>query len=333
MQGQLPRNDLGGVRDAWRDFVFVLLPDFSLLSLAGFIEPLRLVNAILRRSKYSWRLLSDGGYGVVSSAGVVAPVDGDLKATQRPCSIIVLGGDHVAPSGEALSAWLCRMSRFGSLMGSVGSATYILASAGLLHERRVAVHWRHMSSFEERFPRVNARSTLYEFDRDRLSCAGETASVDAIISFLATLEEEEVMSALCGMLLKDRIRHATDATVRYRIIRNSVLRRALEIMESEIESPLDVEYVAQSVGRSRRQLERLFHRYLGGSPVAHYRNLRLDKARDLLLNTSMRVIAVAAACGFASQQSFTRAYRARFGHSPFEERGIVKLQISREVAA
>jgi transcriptional regulator GlxA family with amidase domain len=210
-----------------------------------------------------------------------------------------------------------------------------LAAAGLFHERRVAVHWTQISSFEERFPRIDARSSLYEFDRDRLSCAGETAAIDAVISFLAALEEDHVMNALCSVLLKDRIRHATDgqAARRHRVSRNAALREALEIIESEIEVALDVEQVARRVGRSRRQLERLFHRYLGRSPVAYYRNLRLDKARDLLLNTAMPVIAVAAACDFGSQQSFTRAYKARFGHSPYEERGIVRLRISPESKA
>ncbi|MCB1484841.1 MAG: helix-turn-helix domain-containing protein [Hyphomicrobiaceae bacterium] len=205
-----------------------------------------------------------------------------------------------------------------------------MAAAGLFHKRRVAVLWTHISSFEERFPHGEAHSSLYELDRDRLSCAGETVAINAVISFIAALEEGHVTNAVCSVLLKDRIRHATDGQGprRYQVSRNAALREALEIIESEIEVAPDVEQVARRVGRSRRQFERLFHRPLGRSPVAYYRNLRLDKTRDLLLNTAMPVIAVAAACNFGSQQGLTRAKKARFGHTPYEERGIVRLRIS-----
>lgn len=308
------------------EFNFVLIPGFSLLSLAAFTEPLRCINAFLNKDRYSWHLLSETGREVTSSIGSRVAVDGGLELASAKSAIVVVGANAgLVAASERLSRWLCRMGRFGALMASAGNASYILASAGLLNGHRVAVHRAYIESFMERFPNVDARCGLYEIDRNRLSCAGESACLDAIVCFLTASESDDVITALCASLLQNRIRHSTDCQS-FRTARNIHLRQALEIMESEMEEPLCIEGIARRIGRSRRQLERLFHRHLRRSPVAYHRDMRLDKARDLILNTTMRTISISTACGFASQQSFSRAYRARFGHSPCDERGIVRPQ-------
>jgi transcriptional regulator GlxA family with amidase domain len=72
---------------------------------------------------------------------------------------------------------------------------------------------------------------------------------------------------------------------------------------------------------STRQLERLFRRYLNRSPKRYYMELRLEKARNLLLQTDMSVINVALACGFTSPSHFSKCYRAHFNRTPYRERG------------
>jgi len=78
----------------------------------------------------------------------------------------------------------------------------------------------------------------------------------------------------------------------------------------------------QSRRVSTRQLERLFRRYLDRSPKRYYLELRLKKARSLLLQTDMSVINVALACGFSSPSHFSKCYRAFYGRTPYRERGV-----------
>ena len=77
---------------------------------------------------------------------------------------------------------------------------------------------------------------------------------------------------------------------------------------------------------STRQLERLFRRYLNRSPKRYYMELRLQKARNLLMQTDMSVINVALACGFSSPSHFSKCYRAFYGRTPYRERGIPVIQ-------
>ena len=64
---------------------------------------------------------------------------------------------------------------------------------------------------------------------------------------------------------------------------------------------------------TRRQLERLFSTHLHDTPARFYVGVRLDRARELLQQTDMGILAVGVACGFSSSSHFSRAYRARFG--------------------
>ena len=88
------------------------------------------------------------------------------------------------------------------------------------------------------------------------------------------------------------------------------------MMESNVEEPLDQEMLARFVGLSRRQLERLFRKHLGRTPAQYYLELRLERARHLLYQTTMPIMNVAFACGFVSASHFSTCYRQMYGKTP-----------------
>ena len=105
-------------------------------------------------------------------------------------------------------------------------------------------------------------------------------------------------------------------------VRHPKLIQVIKLMEQHLEEPLDRAALAQRVRLSTRQLERLFGKYLGRSPARYYLELRLNRARLLLLQTNMSVIDVALACGFVSASHFSKCYRDFFGKTPRKERGL-----------
>ena len=96
--------------------------------------------------------------------------------------------------------------------------------------------------------------------------------------------------------------------------------QAMELMQAHIEDIVSIDDLARLVGITRRQLERLFEKYLDATPSGFYMQLRLERARELLQQTGMGVTAVAVACGFSSASYFSRSYRAHFDISPKEDR-------------
>ena len=93
-------------------------------------------------------------------------------------------------------------------------------------------------------------------------------------------------------------------------------------MEENIEKPLSLDRIADSTGMSRRQIERLFRRHLDCVPKKYYLEMRLRRARELLLQTAMPITDITTSCGFKSPPHFSRCYRNQFGHPPSAERRI-----------
>jgi transcriptional regulator GlxA family with amidase domain len=97
-------------------------------------------------------------------------------------------------------------------------------------------------------------------------------------------------------------------------------------MEQHIEKPLSLEAIAKSSGLSRRQIERLFKRDLHCVPKRYYLQIRLRRARELLLQTAMPIMDITTACGFQSTPHFSKCYRNHFGHPPSAERKLSSAQ-------
>ncbi len=115
---------------------------------------------------------------------------------------------------------------------------------------------------------------------------------------------------------------------------NAKVTEAVALMEANLQEPLPTDEIARLVGVSRRQLERLFKQHLDDMPSRYYVELRLVRARRLLRHSGQSILQIALACGFASASHFSNAYRARFGHTPRDERSAraVEWRAHREPA-
>ena len=95
---------------------------------------------------------------------------------------------------------------------------------------------------------------------------------------------------------------------------------------------LTTDEIAQHVCVSRRQLERIFKQYLTRVPSQYYLELRLNRARQMLMQTSKSIIQIGLSCGFSSGPHFSSAYRNFFGVTPREDRNQRRGQGAAEAA-
>jgi len=224
--------------------------------------------------------------------------------------------------------WLRRESRRGMAIGAVCTGAHALAKAGLLDGRRCTIHWENRDSFEEDFPEIELVQTVYVIDANRYTAAGGTASADMMLQLVSRRHGPEMATLVADQMIHTALRSDRDEqrlSIPTRIgVRHPRLGAVIQMMETNIEEPISPALLAQDVGLSARQLERLFRRYLNRSPKRYYMELRLQKARNLLLQTDMSVINVALACGFASPSHFSKCYRAVYKTTPYRERGTAE---------
>jgi len=319
--------------DKPRRFVFVLLDQFSLLCFATAVESLRIANRMSGRPLYEWTLIGEGGDQAACSAGTVFHLDSDLDEMRRDDTVMVCSGIDVQnATTKRVLAWLRREARKGLVIGGLCTAAYALAKAGLLDGKRATIHWENQDSFGEEFDEVTLTKSVFVVDHNRMTTAGGTSSIDLMLKIIADDHGEDLANAVADQLIYSSIRTDQDTqrlSVPTRIgVRHPKLSAVIQIMETNIEEPISPAILAQDVGMSTRQLERLFRRYLNRSPKRYYMELRLQKARNLLMQTDMSVINVALACGFASPSHFSKCYRAHYDTTPYRERGSHAARLS-----
>ena len=290
------------------------------------LECLRIANRFGPGPTYDWRILGEGGGDVESSSGVRFSLDGDLEDLARDDRIILCGGLDIAnATTKRLLNWLRREARRGVAIGGLCTGGYVMARAGLLDGKRATIHWENHDSFAEEFIDVELTKSVYVIDGNRMTSAGGTSSIDLFLSMISDDCGEEFASTVADQLIYTSIRTDQDTqrlSIPTRIgVRHPKLSRVIQIMEENIEGPISPSLLASEVGMSTRQLERLFRRYLNRSPKRYYMELRLQKARNLLMQTDMSVINVALACGFTSPSHFSKCYRSQYQITPYRERG------------
>lgn len=308
-----------------QDVGFVLLPQFSMLTLSSASVPLRLANKHADREIYRRRFISlDGNPALSAEQFLVAP-DCSLTASPDLAVVFVVGSLETAEFFDAaLANWLRNRAHDGCRIAFLGSSTMLGARAGLLDGRRVAVHWQLFDTFAERFSHVHASRDLFCMDGERLSCAGGTSAIDLVLTLIAVDHGLDIANDVAEEVLYPRIRLADEAQ------RSSVnsrygstderLARAVTIMQEKLEYPPSIQEIAASVGLSMRQFERLFRHQLDTSPYRFYVELRLKQAQSLLCSTSKDITKIALECGFVDASHFIRSYSALFGETPGDTR-------------
>ncbi len=316
-----------------RKFVFVLLEKFTLLSFASAIDCLRLANRRMGYDHYEWTLVGEGGDQVSCSTQTTFNLDGDLSELRRDDTIVLCGGIDIRESTtKKLLNWVRREARKGPAIAGLCTASFTMAQAGLLDGKRATIHWENQDSFAEEFDNVELSKSVFTIDGNRMTTAGGTSSIDLFLQIIARDLGEDVANWVADQQIYSSIRTDQDTqrlSVPTRIgVRHPKLSLVIQMMESNIEEPISPSLLAKDVGMSTRQLERLFRRYLNRSPKRYYMELRLQKARNLLMQTDMSVINVALACGFASPSHFSKCYRAHYETTPYRERGSHSTRLS-----
>ncbi|WP_017431381.1 GlxA family transcriptional regulator [Vreelandella jeotgali] len=300
---------------------FLLLPRFSMMAFFSAVEPLRIANRISGRPLFDWSLISQGGEPVTASNGMTLLADQSIGQTYSLSSLAVCSGFAPEHSGDrALVRWLQRLDAAGIALGGLDTGCFLLAAAGLLAGERVTLHWESLPAFHERFPAIATSDELFELGERRFSCAGGTAAMDMALHAIARRHGQRLAVDVSEQLVHARIRTRHDQqrmTLARRLgTHNRRLIDAVNLMEHHLEAPLALTEVSRRSGVSLRQLQRLFEETLEASPKGYYLALRLERARYLLEETDMDILAVGVACGFASASSFTRAFRAHWGVPP-----------------
>lgn len=304
---------------------FLLVNNFTMIAMAAAIETLRLANQLSGQDLYRWHTLTLDGRPVRASNGLL--VSPDVPGGMSPAMdvVFVCGGKDVLLSCTAQqAAWLRSQASEGVYMGGFCSGSWALAVAGLLDGYECSIDWAYWLNMQVDFPGVFISPKLFVIDRNRYTASSGTASLEMMLHLIGGQHGHVLVGRICEALA---IENQLNSQINQRLPIKHILgashpklQEVVELMESNLREPLELDELAFYSSVSRRHLERLFLKYLRCAPSRYYQKLRLMHARKLLKHTLMSVKQVAEECGFVSTPHFTKRYREQYGRAPREER-------------
>ncbi len=307
-----------------RSVAIVLLESFPLLSLSLVTEPLRLANRESVAPIFLWRCLTQDGASVRSSSGFQVAADAALDGGRDDAVVLLSSYRAEAVAGPGLHAWLRVRAAKGALMGCVDTGGLIFAAAGLLTKEAAAVHHEIVAAYGETGRGAFLIDRLFAFSPSRCSSAGGVATLDMTLALIAHFSSAGLARRVAEILNYQPL-ESERAQGRFgqdwslpRVDRS--LARAVEVMIATLSSPVPLELVAREASLPPWRLRRLFLKHLKQPPGAYYLEMRLEKARALLHNAHASVTEIAGLCGFDSLESFSRAYKRRYGLPPSQDR-------------
>src|SRR5829696_8395027 len=166
VETKMPAGKPAGVRP--KRFMFVLLPNFTMIAFATAIEPLRIANRMSGCAVYAWQLVSLDGEPAAASNGVRVMANLSLRqaretarAGERPDFVFICGSLGVERFHDRhLNSWIASLNRQGVKLGSLDTGAWVLADAGVLDGKRCAIHWESLPAFGERFPEAEVYADL-----------------------------------------------------------------------------------------------------------------------------------------------------------------------------
>lgn len=311
---------------------FILIPDFTMLALAGFIDTLRLAadeGDHSRQIDCSWSVMSSDGSPVCASNGSSIIPDSALIDPERFDYVVVVGGImHRGPElSETLRAYLVGTAARHIPLVGICTGGFVLARAGLMEGRKCCISWFHRAELEIEFPDLEVvADQLFVVDHGRITCAGGTS----VIHLASHLVERHLgpgrSSKGLRVMLEDRLREASSpqplpAMAELERAKDPRVRRAMLMLERTLASRESVAEIAKHVGTSARHLNRLFVASIGMPPLKFREVLRMSRALELVTRSDLSLTALAFRLGFSDASHFSRCFKKHFGRTPSETRG------------
>jgi transcriptional regulator GlxA family with amidase domain len=222
---------------------------------------------------------------------------------------------------------LRRLARHGLRIGGISGGVFPLAAAGLFDQQRCSVHWCYEAAFAARFPNVTVVDDVIVMEDRMYSASGAAAAFDLMLHFVEEKLSREVSTEVACWFQHPVIR---GQGVRQKVPTFSgegtsdmlpeLVEKAIEQFSENLEYPLEIADLADTLHVSPRQLERKFKTATGQSPSQYYRGLRMNAARQRVLYSRDTMTAIANSVGYLRASTLVRHYKGMFGVSPQVDR-------------
>lgn len=327
-----------------RHIAMLVYPNYLLIDAIGPTEVFNFTNAALQQmgrislseSVYTVSIVAEQKGPVKSSSGVSLVADMSYEDTKNDIdTLMVAGATHVSYLDAAkkdlkLRSWLTQMMPKVRRMVSICTGALILAEAGLLDGRKATTHWLYCDQLALRHKSIRVEpDKIFVRDGSVYSSGGVTAGIDLALNLVEEDWGWEVAANVArGMLIFMRRPGGQSQFSSYVFNEAKTRKDFRELQAWIISNPhrdLGVEQLAERMSMSPRNFSRLFCQEIGVTPAKFVEGVRMEAARNMMLQTDLPMEAIAAQCGFGSAEQMRRTFQRLLKTTPQEHRSLFKM--------
>jgi len=231
-----------------------------------------------------------------------------------------------------LSEWLHHMYAKGSYICSVCVGAYVLAKAQLLDNKKATTHWIVEEQMEKEFPliKLDVDKIIIE-DQNIITAGGVSAYIDLALYLIRKFISIETAYQCANYLVVDAGRtsqkHYKNLAGAY-TGEETDLKDLLMWIDRNIHYPITLADLAKQLHVSERTLMRRFAKEIGVLPTRYLQNIRVQKAKELIINSNRSFEHITFDVGYEDISSFRRLFKKMTGLSPGEYRNIFMVKQS-----
>ena len=290
----------------------------------------------LSESVYTVSIVAEKRGPVKTSSGVNLVADrGYDDSNDDIDTLMVAGATHVSYLDAAkqdmnMRNWLIQMMPKVRRMVSICTGALILAECGLLNGRKATTHWMYCDQLAIQNQSIRVEpDKIFVRDGNMYTSGGVTAGIDLALSLVEEDWGWEVAASVArGMLIFMR-RPGGQSQFSSYVFNEAKTRKDFRELQAWIVSnpaaDLDVEHLAQRMAMSPRNFSRLFCQEVGITPAKFVEHVRLEAARNMMLQTDLPMESVAANCGFSNAEQMRRTFQRILKTTPQEHRSYFKF--------
>lgn len=227
--------------------------------------------------------------------------------------------------------WLREVAPSGARLCSICTGAFILGEAGLLDGKRCTTHWKRIPELRQQFPRARVLDDrLYVEDGTLVTSAGIAAGIDMTLGLLAQDAGPVVAAAVAREMVvymrRDGSQQQSSVYLDFQQHMRAGVHHVQQYLIKHPESRASIADLAEKAHMSTRHFTRTFREATGISVGTFRQQLRVERARTLLLHSPLSIEAIAEACGFADARQLRRLWKEQFDCSPSTFRKADKVR-------
>ncbi len=266
------------------------------------------------------------------SSGLKIVPDLSVDDPAPDADTLVVAGSYGIPGmpSDAVVAWLQQRSVAARRYGAVCTGAFLVGAAGLIDGRNVTTHWSYADELRTRFPSARVDSDrIFIRDGPLFTSAGVSACIDLALALIEEDHGRDLALSVARHMVMYLKRPGGQSQYSEPLTAQAAARSPIARVQTWIldhpEEELSLSALASHAAMSPRNFSRVFRSETGLSPANYVEQVRMDKARRLLEETSLPLDQVARQSGLGTAASARRTFLRRLGISLRQYRDRFKL--------